>query len=174
MIKSLVGSALILTVVFASAALGDVIPDCMSNAGAITVDNQQVIDWKSSTKNQFQARAHVKGTIDRIFPDHSGHHHFEITIGPDSGDVLEVIYNEDFGPAPEAEVGMTVEACGDYITSIAQSGPYPPSPSGAIIHWVHMAPNLNKHPSGYLVMDGVLVGQDIGHAGPKRHKKRRH
>lgn len=159
-------------VLFASLAAGsawaDQLPDCLdTNGSVLPINNDQVIDWKTSTPNQYQARAHVSGVIDQVFPDHSGHHHFEITIGNQPGDAIEVIYNEDFGPNPVAQVGMQVEACGDYITSTAASGPYPQSPSGAIIHWVHMSPDLNKHPSGFLVIDGQLCGQDPDDAGPK-------
>ena len=148
---------------FATATL----PPCFDGSVTLAPINDQVLAWKTSTPNQFRRRALVQGTIDQIFPDHAGHHHFEIKIGSKDTDILEVIYNEDFGPVPALKVGSTVEACGDYITSIAQSGPYPPSPSGGIIHWVHKSPNLATHPSGFLAIDGVVCGQDVGSAGPK-------
>jgi hypothetical protein len=141
-------------------------PDCLDRGTPLPVDNAKVIAWKSTTQNQFQARAHLQGPIKQVYPDHSGHHHFEIQL--DDADTIEIIFNEDFGAVPTLHAGMQVEACGDYITSIAQSGPYPASPDGAIVHWVHMSPNLSRHPSGYLVIDSVLYGQDISHAGPKR------
>ena len=37
-----------------------------------------------------------------------------------------------------------------HITSTAQSGPYPASPDGAILHWVHMNPQSKGHPPGLL------------------------
>lgn len=127
-------------------------------------NNDQVLRWKATSKNQFHARARVQGKVVRIYPDRNGHEHFSIQIGPKSGDTIEVVYNQNFGAVPEPEVGMDVEACGDYITS---TGPapapggktYPASPDGAIIHWVHFAPSRSGHTSGYLVVGGVLTGQ---------------
>lgn len=151
----------------APAAKADMTPDCIDRGGALPVDNEQVIRWKTSTQNQFQARAHVSGPVLVDYPDQNGHHHFEIQLGNAPGATLEVIFNEDFGAVPAIQPGMQIEACGDYITSIAQSGPYPASPDGAIIHWVHASPDPARHPSGYLMIDGTLYGQDTAHAGPK-------
>jgi hypothetical protein len=66
-----------------------------------------------------------------------------------------------FGATPTVQVGDTVEACGDYITSYAQGGGYAASPSGALIHWIHRSDSAN-HPSGYLMVNGVLYGQGSG------------
>ncbi|MGZ6331407.1 MAG: phospholipase D-like domain-containing protein [Bdellovibrionota bacterium] len=130
-------------------------PPCLGDQGqALAVDDAVVLGYKANTPNQTHERAHVLGTVDRVFPDQNGHHHFEIVIGSGASDVLEVIYNEDFGALPAIQTGMSVEACGDYITSTAPSGPYPESPSGAIIHWVHRTNNAKKHPGGYLVING--------------------
>jgi len=135
-------------------------------------NNAEVLGWKTSTENTFEARAHVQGHIVRIDPDRNDHKHFAIQIGPDSGDTVEIVYNEDFGSVPAPTLGLAVEACGDYITSSGpSSGPngevYPASPDGALVHWVHMAPGHSGHNSGYLVMGGVLTGQDPQHAGPR-------
>lgn len=137
------------------------IPPCMDKKQVLPINNEEVLQWKQGTHNQFTARAHVSGQITRRFPNQTGHAHFEIKLGPGADDTLEVIYNLEFGALPKLQAGMTVEACGDYITSIAQSGSYPPSPSGAIIHWVHKA-NGKGHDSGYLVIDGKLYGYRSG------------
>ncbi len=143
-------------------------PDCLDNDGAvIPVINEQVVAWKTSTPNSYRARAHILGSLIRHYPDHSGHHHLEVSLGANSQSTIEVIYNEDFGAIPDYQPGSVIEACGDYITAMAQAGPYPPSPDGAIIHWVHRSPNLNKHPSGYLTIDGVICGNNAENAGPK-------
>ena len=89
----------------------------------------------------------------QIFPDHSGHRHFSLKIGPADDNHIEVIYNLSFGNLPVPHLGDNVEACGDYITSIAQTGSYPPSPDGAIIHWVHRSPS--GHDSGYVILNGT-------------------
>lgn len=115
---------------------------------------------KQSTPNQYLARAHVEGVVRQIYPEKNGHTHFEIALGPNPGDTLEVIYNSSFGSLPELDVGLKVEACGDYITSYASTHMYPASPDGAIIHWVHGNPSGHGHPSGFLVIEGVLYGQN--------------
>jgi hypothetical protein len=151
----------------------DVIPVCPAYGRALDINNQQVLHWKRTTPNQFRDRAHVRGPIVRVFPEKNGHEHFEIKLGKREIDTLEVIYNQDFGLNPEPKVGMMVQACGDYITSKAQSGPYPPSPSGAIIHWVHMNPAGRGHDPGFMVMDGIICGQDASNAGPDPYPNHR-
>jgi hypothetical protein len=179
LVMGLIGGALL-----ALAPLGwsaDMAPPCPAYGRELPVNNAQVLHWKRTTDNQFRERAHVSGRIVQVFSDRNGHDHFEIQIGKRDEDVIEVIYNQDFGRLPEPAIGMEVEACGDYITSTAQSGPYPPSPSGAIIHWLHMNPKGRGHEPGFLMMDGILYGMDVDNAGPKpypqqghRRKKKRH
>ena len=144
-----------------------VTPPCLSGGQELNVNNAAVLQWKTSTQNQYRNRGHIQGVLVRDFPDHSGHHHYEVQIGGNPKDLIEVIYNEQFGPVPAAQPGAQFEACGDYITSTAQSGPYPASPDGAIIHWIHKSPNLKKHDSGYLIVNGVVCGQNSAGAGPK-------
>jgi len=160
-------------VLHGGAVFADSAPPCLDTDGSqLDVNNDQMLSWKKSTKNSWQARGHAQGPIVRLFNDKNGHNHFEIQIGNRASDTLEVIYNTEFGALPDQlDLGSDVEACGDYITSYAASGPYPASPSGAIIHWIHMSPNLNKHQSGYLMIDGVVYGGDIAGAGPKKNKK---
>ncbi|MDR3607631.1 MAG: hypothetical protein P4M08_09650 [Oligoflexia bacterium] len=141
---------------------GGAIPSCMSGNQILPIDNQQVIQWKTSTANQYLARAHVEGPITTLYPDHSGHTHFEIELDKNTQETLEIIYNQSFGALPALQVGMQVEACGDYITSTAQSGPYPASPDGAILHWVHRNPGGRGHDSGFVAIDGVLYGEGNG------------
>ena len=126
---------------------------CLDHGASLDIINTQVLDWKATTTNAFLARARIQGTVDQVFPDHSGHRHFSIKIGPDATDHVEVIYNLSFGPLPTPPIGATVEACGDYITSISQTGSYPASPDGAIIHWVHRS--HSGHEPGYVIMDGI-------------------
>jgi hypothetical protein len=141
-------------------------PPCNAAGQLLPVNNEQVLQWKSSTANQFHSRAHIHGKLAGSLPDHSGHHHLSVQIGPNSGDTVEVIYNEAFGPVPSYSNGSDIEACGDYITSNASAGPYPASPDGAIIHWVHEAPN-SGHESGFVIIDGTVCGQNPGGAPPK-------
>lgn len=142
-------------------------PTCWAWNQPLPVNNQQVLHWERTTPNQYRDRAHVLGKIVQTLANRNGHVHFVIQIGHHSTDVIEIIYNEAFGYLPELELGMLVEACGDYITSTARSGPYPPSPVGAIIHWIHLNPPGNKHDPGYLIINNRLYGQDTSHAGQK-------
>ncbi|MGK5089524.1 hypothetical protein WDW86_18385 [Bdellovibrionota bacterium FG-2] len=141
-------------------------PECMASGRAIAVDNGQVLKWKGTTPNQFLGRAYVEGTVTTVYPDRNGHEHFAIKIGNEPNDMLEVVYNNEFGEMPTPTVGMKVEACGDYITSTEQTEAYPPSPVGAIIHWVHKSPS--KHDSGFVVLDGTLYGYSFPKSSPKK------
>lgn len=126
---------------------------CLSHKKPLDVMNEQVLNWKATTANAFLARAHIQGTVDQLFADHAGHRHFSMQIGPQPNDHIEVIYNLSFGKFPIPKIGDSVEACGDYITSIAQTGTYPPSPDGGIIHWVHRSPG--RHEQGYVILNGI-------------------
>lgn len=150
----------VLSMVGAFSALAD--PDCLDKKTKLSIDNDKVINWMKSTPNAFKGRAYVKGPISRIFPARNDHDHFEIRLGNGTGEVLEVVYNQHFGELPPLKEGMMVTACGDYITSIAQTGPYPPSPSGALIHWIHYNPgNRDKsHEHGFTVVEEKLFGYD--------------
>ena len=126
---------------------------CLSHGKPLDVMNDQVLTWKTTTANAFLARARIQGKVDQLFPDHSGHRHFSLQIGAAPKDHIEVIYNLSFGKLPTPKVGDSVEACGDYITSIAQTGSYPASPDGGIIHWVHRSPG--HHEQGYFILNGT-------------------
>jgi len=182
-----VSKAVLLGAVFFSQlalAAGDVDPKCISNGQELVVNNSDVIHWKKSTANQFLARAHVQGVIGSIYPDKSGHKHFQILLDQGAGETLEIVYNLSFGALPNLKAGMTVEACGDYITSNAATSAYPASPDGAILHWVHSGGSValpmdaaeneialendlmmsasTKHDSGYLEINDVVYGEKGG------------
>jgi len=138
-------------------------PSCLDgHSREVTATNEQVLRWKTTTPNQFLSRAHVTGVIENIYPARNGHDHFEIKIGPNSKDTLEIVYNQSFGGIEHLVPGASVEACGDYITSNAPTQNYEASPDGAILHWIHRSPNPTRHPSGYLIIDGTLYGQGSG------------
>jgi hypothetical protein len=132
----------------------------MSPVQPMALNNQQVLNWKLTTRNQFMARGFVEGRLVRQLPNETGHAHFIIQIGQQPGQILEVVYNLEFGALPPLRVGSNVVACGDYITSTATTGPMPPSPAGAIIHWVH-ASDAQNHASGYLIIDNVEYGNHM-------------
>lgn len=137
-------------------------PACLDKKIKLAINNAQVIQWEKSTPNAYKARGYVTGPISRVFPPRNNHDHFEIRLGNGTGEVLEVVFSHDFGTLPELKEGMIVTACGDYITSTAQTGTYPPSPSGAIIHWIHYNPGDRdkRHEHGFTVVDGKLYGYD--------------
>ena len=167
-IKALVTVHLALGFFVSLSVAQSTIPSCLSGGQELLVNNTSVIQWKNNTQNQYRNRAHIQGTLVKVFPDHSGHHHYEIQIGKNQTDLIEVIYNEQFGPVPSLSLGAQMEACGDYITSNAPAGHFPASPDGAIIHWVHRSPNPNSHDSGFIIANGIVYGQSSSGAGPKR------
>lgn len=129
--------------------------------GAPTVNNAQVLQWKENTKSGYKARAFVEGIVVATLVDRGSHLHIEIDLSNASSsrsEHLEVIYNKQFGEVPQYRQGSLVQACGDYITSTQRNGGYDPSPVGAIIHWIHMSPKPNNHPSGFLAIDGKVTG----------------
>ena len=136
-----------------------VTPSCLDeHNNTLAVDNQNVILWKTTTPNQTLKRSHVSGVIVKLYPDHSGHTHFSAKIGPNANDTVEVIYNMSFGQIKNLNVGMNIEACGDYITSNAPAGGYEASPDGAIVHWIHETNDANKHKAGFLIINQALYG----------------
>jgi hypothetical protein len=136
---------------------------CLDDAGKpLPVMNEQVLKYKTTTANQFLARGRVSGVIRNIYPIKNGHYHFQAVIGPKASDTIEVIYNIAFGQINNIVPGLPVEACGDYITSIAPTNTYEPSPDGAIIHWVHRSPDQGRHKSGYVIINNIVYGQGAG------------
>ncbi len=150
--------------------IGDA-PSCMAKNQSLAVNNTQVASWKSSTPNQYLARAYVTGRVSEVYPDRNGHKHFSISLDGTRNVTLEVVYNDEFGECPAPKDGQTVSACGDYITSTKATAQYQPSPDGAIIHWVHMAPNPDRHDSGFLTINGSLCGMvnPNGSGGRRQH-----
>ena len=136
---------------------------CLDEKGAVLpVNNDEVLTWKAKTPNQWLSRGHVTGILTKVYPDRNGHKHFQIQIGHLESETLEVVYNDSFGHMPELKEGMSVEACGDYITSNAPTTKYPEhSPDDAIIHWVHKSTSKN-HYNGYVILDTKLYGFNIG------------
>ena len=138
------------------------VPACLSQSGQrLEVDNARTIELERTTPNQYVTQAHVQGVISDLYPDRNGHQHFAIQF-PGTAVGIEVVYNAGFGDLPDLRVGMTVEACGEYITSNQPTDRYPASPMGAIIHWVHRNPHPRPgaHPSGFLVINGQICGQN--------------
>ncbi|MBC7658246.1 MAG: hypothetical protein H7249_00905 [Chitinophagaceae bacterium] len=130
-------------------------PACLDTRGnPLAINDAQVETWEDSTSNGYAGRAHIQGPISRIFPDATGHNHISVQIGATPEDAIEVIYNESFGALPPLTVGQTLEACGDYITSL-NAGKHG-SPDNAILHWVHKS--TSSHKSGYIVVNGVVYG----------------
>ena len=148
-----------------SVAMGghnDAPPTCLDeNNHVLEYNNEVVVTWVKTTPNQYHSRAHINGTVVRLYGMQGDHHHLSVQIGNNVTEVIEVIYNQAFGKiVRQVEVGSTLQACGDYITSNKATGRYRASPDGAILHWVHHSTNPNRHPDGYLMIDGNLYGDD--------------
>lgn len=141
------------------------LPACLDdNRTPLAVNNSQVLVWKEESPNQFKARALVIGKLVKVLLDRKSHLHLEIDLGTAGAPLardehIEIVYNKKFGSVDGIATGAEVAACGDYITAREKAGSYPPSPVGAIIHWVHMSPNPGKHPSGFLMIGKEVFGQ---------------
>lgn len=133
-------------------------PNCLDRGQPLPIDNEKVLELKEKTNSGFRARARVEGQVGIVYEDKTGHDHFQIFIGRNNSDTLEVIYNQEFGRLPDLSEGIMVEACGDFINAKTRNGGYPPSPDGAIIHWVHASDNVGKHPDGYVMIEGRYYG----------------
>ncbi len=146
---------------------GAAVPQCLdNNRTPLPVNNAKVLQWRESTQDQFQDRGFVQGVITNVYPDQTGHAHFALNLDQSSGGDIEIIYNQEFGRLPNLQPGMTVVACGDYITAGPRSRL--PSPMGAIIHWVHYNPgdrDGGRHPNGYLIINGQTFGFSAQTAG---------
>ena len=134
-------------------------PPCVDGIGnELQIDNSRILKFKSSTPNQFLSRGMISGVVQDRYADRRSHYHFQVKIGPKPGDTLELIYNIHFGAINRIIPGMNVIACGDYITSNAPTEVYEPSPDGAILHWLHYSPRPERHPHGWLELDGEVFG----------------
>jgi len=132
---------------------------CMDHGQLLDYNNEQALQWRSEKQSGYHDRAFIFGTVDEVFNDQTGHRHFSIKIGPNADDHIEVVYNEQFGSMPVPAVGDSAEACGDYIVATESNGGYPPSPDGALVHWVHKSPN-SRHDDGFVVLNGTVYGNN--------------
>lgn len=135
-------------------------PSCLDNQNRpLVINNGHVLRLRESTQDQHKDRAFVQGVVTNIYSDRTGHNHFALNLDSHPAGDIEIIYNQDFGRLPAIVPGMTVVACGDYITAGPRSRL--PSPMGAIIHWVHYNPgdrDGGRHPHGFLYVNGQLFG----------------
>lgn len=160
--KYLVRSIALLTIIISNNLLAGVpVPTCFAGKQELKIDNETVLNWKSNTRNQYRNRAYVRGHLLYIYPDQNGHYHYQVQIGANNKDTIEIIYNKGFGTIPKNILGATFLACGDYITSNAPTEKYPASPDGAIIHWVHRSQNTSKHDSGFVVINNITYGHAV-------------
>ena len=132
---------------------------CMDHGQQLDFNNEQALQWRSEKASGFQSRAFISGTVDQVFKDQTGHRHFSVKVGPNPQDHIEIIYNLSFGQMPVPKVGDSAEACGDYIVATKSNGGYPPSPDGALLHWVHKSPN-HGHDDGFVVLNGSVYGDN--------------
>lgn len=133
---------------------------CIGEAGEVLpIDNDRALELKETAPVGKPYRALIQGRVTQVFNGKCNsrgtcHDHFEIQLVGARGNAgpVEVIYNEDFGAMNSPRVGALITACGDFINANRQNGRYEPSPSGAIIHWVHKAPCMD-HEHGYVIFE---------------------
>lgn len=157
-----IGGLVLSFVLIAASASAANYPSCFRKTNQMQLNNQEVIEWKTTTKNQYHDRGYVVGKVVQALVDRDTHLHLEINLDPSSNDRakhIEIVYNKEFGPIPAFHQGSEAVVCGDYITSNQATNQYPASPVGAIIHWIHMSPTPARHENGYMMLDGVETGQ---------------
>lgn len=137
-------------------------PLCMAKGQPLPINNEQVLNWKFNSKNAYKNRGNVEGILGKVYKDKTGHRHFQVILGENPRETIEIIYNQSFGKIPTEALtpGSRVQACGDYITAKASNGKYRASPDGAIIHWVHKSTSYHDH--GFVMIDDVLYGMEKG------------
>jgi hypothetical protein len=160
LLKVRAGLALLGFMAFASGFAQAQTVSCLSHGSPLAINNTDILNWKATSRNQFRSRAHLSGTFIKRYADQTGHEHFEVQIGSQSSDTIEIIYNQEFGSIPAINPRAVIEACGDYITANASVGGYKASPDGAIVHWVHQSTNPSGHDSGFVMVDGKIYGQN--------------
>jgi hypothetical protein len=160
-------TALFSTTVFLAlsyAALADTAPVCISGSQVLSVDNALAVQRKEDHDqypNGTTYRGNISGVITKLYADQTCHTHFEIALDGTPSTTIEVIYDQGFGSTPKPAIGMSVQACGDFIISYSKENGYAASPDGALIHWIH-ATDTSKHDAGFLILGDTLCGQDIG------------
>jgi hypothetical protein len=162
---SMVFSVVSFSVPSAEAYLSNaMLPVCLNGPERLPIDNAKILKLKATTRNQYLDRGFVRGKVVEAPTQVNDHDHFLISIGPGPKDLLEIIYNKDFGSMPNIRVGDDVVACGDYITANQSTGRYPASPAGAILHWVHFNPGTRAgsatHAHGFVMVGTNLIGFD--------------
>jgi len=164
--RSVVGFLALLFCFPAFAASAGKVPTCLDDARRpMRIDNSRVLDLKRTTRSGYHDRGFVRGPLLSVVSTKGSHVRLDVYIGPEGSEPrgaetsIELVYNRAFGQlGNRLEAGMDVVACGDFVNAFKQNGRYPPSPLGAIIHWLHMSPRPN-HVSGFLMIDGKLFGQ---------------
>jgi hypothetical protein len=163
---------------FAQSALPSGMPICRTNKGvAITAfDNTKVMNLKVTTANLYKEQVLVKATlvsIGAVTNNSFGRHmHFIVTLaGPTEQvahtNIIEIAHSMNTYTSPTAaDLTGPIYICGEYSTTDATKLPkitkFTPSPTGAMIHWTHLAnPNINSipsHPHGWIFANGKLFG----------------
>jgi hypothetical protein len=144
----------------AEASVSGGIPPCLDDDYTpLAVNNAHVLMLRESTQDQHKDRAFVQGVVTNVYADRTGHNHFAVNLDAHPAGDIELIYNQKFGVIPRVVPGMSIMACGDYITAGPRSRL--PSPMGAIIHWLHYNPgdrDGGKHPHGFIAINGKVYG----------------
>jgi len=148
--------------------------NCTLRSGEqMQVNNEQVLQWKKTSATEFvRSRAHITGSVVKQLPPLKSsarrferepdkflklHQRYEVQIGPNKNDVVELFYNGRYEPRPALQAGDKVEACGEFVadaTSSSKGGPV------AIVYWVHAA-KMYPHVEGFLHSNGKTFGREV-------------
>lgn len=158
--------------IFSVSALAAPAPlNCPQRSGQpMDVNNDQVLQWKKKSATEFvRSRAHITGSVVKVVPPgkginiekdsdkfHKRHQRYQVQIGPEKTDTIDVFYNGRYGPRPALKKGDKIEACGEFA---ADSSPRTGEPF-AVVYWVHAA-RLFPHTEGFMTSRGKVFGREI-------------
>jgi hypothetical protein len=144
---------------------------CAQRSGEqIGVNNEQVLQWKNRSATEFiRSRAHVTGSVVKVLPSdkginlekdtdkfHKKHQRFQVQIGPEKTDTIEIFYNGRFTPRPALKKGDKIEACGEFAADSSANAKTP----FAVLYWTHAA-KVYPHTEGYLNSQGKTFGRQV-------------
>jgi hypothetical protein len=153
-------------------------PICRNNKGdkIQNFDNQKVIKLKVTTPNLYKEQVLVKVNLVSfegiVSNKHGKHLHFNVGLADGIDDlshenIIEISASVNGYTSPTAsDLVGPIYICGEYSTTDVNKKPkitnFEPSPTGAMIHWTHLAnPDINsipKHPHGWIFANGKLFG----------------
>jgi hypothetical protein len=129
-------------------------PDCVKSGDTLSINNTEILKLKVTTEDGTPAGAYVEGTYMKKYASSDFGRHFQMKIGPQTQDTIEVYYSDD-AKLPSLRSGDHLVVCGRYATN--RNGFYgnPKSPDGAYINQTSTAWSEYAE-DGFILVNGRL------------------